>query len=157
MVADVAAEARPHEALGDGHADRVADALAKWPRRHLDTVGVAALGMPRCPASPLAERLDVVQREVVAGQVQQRVEEDAGMAVRQDEAVTVRPVRRVRIVSHDPGPEHMGQRRQRHGGARVTRVGLLGGVHGQAADDVDTELHQRRILDDRGVLGHGPS
>ena len=55
VVADVAAEARPHEALGDGHADRVADALAKRPRRHLDTVGVAALGMPRRPASPLTE------------------------------------------------------------------------------------------------------
>jgi hypothetical protein len=50
VVADVAAEARPHEALGDGHADRVADALAKRPGRDLDPVGVAALGMARRPA-----------------------------------------------------------------------------------------------------------
>ena len=36
---------------------------------------VSALGMPRCLAARLAELLDIVQRKVVTGQVQQTVEQ----------------------------------------------------------------------------------
>ena len=50
-------------------------------------------GWPGRPAAPLAERLEVVERQVVAGQVQQAVEQRAAVAGRQDEAVAVGPVR----------------------------------------------------------------
>ena len=47
-------------------------------------------------------------------------------------------------MAHDPGEQDVGQRRQGHGRARVARVGRLRGVHGQAPDDVDPELFERR-------------
>ena len=80
--------------LGDGHPDGVGEALAERAGRRLDAGRQAVLGMARRPRAPLAERLEVVEVEVVARQVEERVEEHARVAGRQDEAVAVRPVGR---------------------------------------------------------------
>ena len=98
VVAHVGAEAVAHDTLGDGHADRVAETLAQRARGHLDARRVAALGVARRLAAPLAELAQVLEREVVPGQVQEGVLEDAGVAVGEDETVTVGPVRIVRVV-----------------------------------------------------------
>jgi hypothetical protein len=84
-------EARGQVRLGDRHADGIADALAERPRRRLDALGQVALGMARREAAPLAELLDLLDRQVVARQVQQRVEEHGAVARREDEAVAVWP------------------------------------------------------------------
>ena len=78
-------------ALGHGHADGVGDALAERAGGGLDAGGVAELGVTRRAAAPLAERLQVVQRQVVAGEVEHRVEQHARVAGGEDEAVAVRP------------------------------------------------------------------
>ena len=67
------------------------------------------------------------------------------MAVGQDEAVAVGPGGFGGVVAHDPREKDVRQRRQRHGRARVARIGLLGGVHGQAAHDIDPELFELRF------------
>ena len=59
------------------------------------------------------------------------------MPGREHEAVAVGPVGRVGVVPHDPGPQHVGQRGERHRRAGVAAVGGLRHVHGQATDDVD--------------------
>ena len=122
---DLAAEAGPQPPLGDRHADRVGDALAERPGGDLDARGVAGLGVARRPAAPLAELAQVLEGEVVAGQVEHGVQQDAGVPVGQHEAVAVGPVGVARVVAHDPRPQHVGQRGQRHGRARVPGVGLL--------------------------------
>ena len=48
--------------LGDGHADRVREALAERAGRRLDAGRQAVLRVPRRPRAPLAERLEVVER-----------------------------------------------------------------------------------------------
>ena len=62
------------------------------------------------------------------------------MPGREHEAVAVGPVGRAGVVAHDPRPEHVGERRQRHRGALVTRSSGVRRVHRQTADDVDGSL-----------------
>ncbi len=157
VVADVATERGPQPAFGERHADRVGQALAERAGRDLDAGGVAGLGVARRPAAPLAELAQVVQGQVVAGEVQHGVLQDGGVPVGEDEAVAVGPLRVTWVVGHDPGPEHVGQGGERHGGARVPRLGGFRRVHGEASDDVDAELDQPGVLDDGwgGVQRHG--
>ena len=73
-------EARGERALGHRHADGVGGALPERTGRGLDARRQQRLGMARRAAAPLPERLQVVERQVVAGQVQQRVEQHAAVA-----------------------------------------------------------------------------
>ena len=63
---------------------------------------------------PLPEALQLLEREVVAGQVEAAVLEDAGMAGREDEAVAVRPLRIGRVVPKEPGPGEVRHGRRSH-------------------------------------------
>ena len=125
--------------LGDRHADRVGEALAERTGRRLDTGRQPVFGMTRRLAAPLAEVLDLVERQVVAGQVQQRVQEHARVPGTEDEPVAVRPVGLGRGVAQEPGPQHVRHRRRAHRGARVPGVRLLDGVDGERPDRVDRE------------------
>ena len=151
VVAHLVTEGGPEPALRDGHADRVGEALPQRAGRDLDSRRVAVLGVPRRAAAPLAELAQVLEREVVAGEVEHGVLQDARVAVGEHEPVAVRPLRVERVVAHDAGPEHVRQGGERHGRPGVPRVGLFRGVHRQPADDIDAELHQS------GVLHHGSS
>ena len=94
----------------------------------------------RRDAAPLPERLEVLERDGVAGQVQQRVEQHAGVPGAQHEAVAVRPVRMRRGVAQEAGPQDVGHRRGAHRGTRVAGVRLLDGVDRERPDRVDGEL-----------------
>ena len=91
VVDELVADRVAQVALRDRHADRVREALAERTRRDLDAGGEPVLGVPRRDAAELAEPPQLVERQVVAAQVQQRVQEDRGVAARQHEAVAVRP------------------------------------------------------------------
>ncbi len=146
VVAHLGPEAGPHHALGEGHADRVGEALPQRAGGDLDARGVPELGVARRPAVPLPEPAQVIERQVVAGQVQEGVLEDGGVPAREDEAVAVGPRRVERVVVHDARPEHVRQGGQGHGRARMAGARLPRRVHGQPAHDVDAELHQPRVL-----------
>ena len=60
------------EALRDRHADAVREALAERAGRRLDARRVPVLGVTRRARAPLAELLQVVEREVVAREVERR-------------------------------------------------------------------------------------
>ena len=137
VVLDVGAEAGAELALGDGHADGVGEPLAERPGRHLDAGGVAALGVARRAGPPLAEAPQVVQLEAEAAQEQQRVLEDRGVAVGEDEAVAVGPGRVGRVEAHDAAEQHVTERRERHGRPLVAGRGGQRRVHGDPADEVD--------------------
>ncbi len=130
--------------LGEREADRHRDALAERAGGGLDPGRVAALGVPGGRAAQLAEVLQVVERQPVAGQVERRVEQHRGVAGREHEAVAVEPVRVGRVVLHDARVEQIRERGERHGRAGMPRLRLLHGVHRQGADRVDGELVQLR-------------
>ncbi len=138
-----AVEARREHALGDGHADRVAEALPERPGRGLDAGGVAELRVARRARAPLAEGLQVVERDVVAREVERRVLEHAGVARAQHEAVAVGPARRRGIDLHGLAVEQVRDRREGHRRPGMARVGLLHRVHGERADRVDRAIGER--------------
>ena len=148
VVHDLGAERGGQEALGQGHAHAVGHALAQRPGGGLDAGGVAELGVAGRAAAPLTEGLEVVQAQVVAGEVQHGVEQHAGVARRQHEAVTVRPGGIGRVVAQMPREQRVGDARGAHGHAGVAGVGFLDAVDGQEADGVDTTFFE-------GQLAHG--
>src|SRR5690606_3269456 len=84
VVHDLAAEAGAHRLLGDGEADGIREALAKGAGRRLDTRHMAVFRMARGDRAPLAEVPDLVERHVlVAGQVEQRVDQHGAVAGRE--------------------------------------------------------------------------
>ncbi len=131
------AETIAEEALGDGHADGVREALAERTGRGLDADGVAGLGMTRRERTERAKRLQVFELEAVPAQVQHRVLEDRRVAVGQNEAVAVRPVRVGRVVAYHPAVEHVSERSEGHRRALVPALGVQWRVHGEPADHRD--------------------
>ncbi len=143
MIDDVVAgavEERRELRFGDRHADHVARALTERSRRRFHARRVPELRMPGSLASPLAEPADVVEREVVPGEKQRRVQQHAGMAAGEHEAIAVGPGGVRRIVAQVPRPQNVGERREGHRCARMPGVGLLHRIHGQRADGVDAQL-----------------
>ena len=65
---------------------------------------------------------------------------NGGVPGRKDEPIAVEPIGLFGVVTHDPGPENMGQWGESHGRARVSVTGFLHGIHGQATDDLHSVL-----------------
>jgi hypothetical protein len=104
-------------------------------------------GWPAVLLCSCAELLQLLQRQVVAGEVQQRVDQHRPVAVGQHEAVAVEPLRIGRVVLQVAVPQGDGDVRHAHGRAGVARVGLLHRVHGQRPDRVG---HLGGVGDRRG-------
>ena len=128
------------EPLGDREADAVREPLAERPGRHLDPGGVVQLRVTGRQRLPLAEPLQLLERVVVAGEMQRAVLEDARVPGREDEAVAVRPLRIRRVVLQHLPVEQVRERCERHRGARVAGVRLLDRIHGERPDRVDRKL-----------------
>src|ERR1700752_5339666 len=62
----------------------------------------------------LAKTLVLRVHRARAGEIQHGPEQHRGVAVRQDEAIAIRPDRVLRIEAHDLVPDHVDQRRERH-------------------------------------------
>jgi hypothetical protein len=137
----------------DRHADAGGDPLPQRTGRRLDPRHPVIFRVSRRLALELAEVADVVERDrrlaqafilgvdrLGAGEMQDRPQQHRGMAVRQNEAVAIRPDRILRIETHDPVPQRIDQRRQGHRRTGMARLRLLDGVDGQRANRVDRQL-----------------
>ncbi len=91
-------------------------------------------------AAPLAEALQLIQRQIITGQVQQAVEQHRAMPARKDEAVAVRPARVGRVVAQMARPDGIGHRGGAHRQAGVAGVGLLHAIGGEKPDGVDGQI-----------------
>ncbi len=116
-------------------------ALARpWPS---GPVVVSTPGVCRCSGWPgvrlpqVRSRLQVVQGQPVAGQVQLDIQGQAGMPAGQHETVPAEPVRVRRVMPQDVLEQQVGGRGEAHRRARVAGPGLLHRVHGQHPDQVD--------------------
>ena len=131
-----AVEFRGQQLLGQRHAHGIGDALAQWTGGGFHARRHAHFGVTGGLAVQLAETLDLRHRQVVAGQVQQRIEQHGAVAVGQHEAVAIRPVRVDRVVLEVAVPQHLGDVGHAHGGTRVAGLGLFDGVHRQHTDGI---------------------
>ena len=131
-----AVELLREQALGERHADRVREPLPERAGGRLDARRHAVLRVSRRHRAELAEALQLLDRQVVAGEVQQRVEQHRAVAVREHEAVAVGPLRVGRVVAQVPVPERDRDLGHAHRHARMSGVRRLHRVHGERADGV---------------------
>ena len=138
-------EARVLHARGERHADGVRDPLAERARRRLDARRVPILRMPGRAAPELAEALELVHRQVVAREVEQRVEQHRAVAGGEHEPVATGPGGIARVEPEVARPQDVRRIRHAHGHARVARARLLDRVHGEEPDRVRGLRGQRRV------------
>ncbi|CAI1167777.1 Uncharacterised protein [Serratia liquefaciens] len=141
-----AVELRGQGAFGNGEADGVGDALAQWAGGGFHAWGVAVFRVARGFGVQLAEVFQLAHRQVVAGEVQQAVNQHGAMAVREDEAVTVSPVRVGRVVVQVVTPQDFGDVRHAHRCTRVAGICFLYGVHAECADGVGKLFTRGHVL-----------
>ena len=132
----VAVEFGGEQLLGERHADRVADALPERAGGCFDARRVADFGVARRFAVQLAEFFQFIERQIVAGQVQQCVDEHRSVPVGEHKTVAVGPFRGGRVVFQVTIPQRHGDFRHAHRSARMPGVGCLYTVHGENADGV---------------------
>jgi len=134
-----AVEGRGQVRLRYGHAYRRGEALAQRAGGGLNARGLPVFGMAGRCALPLAELLEILQGDAVAGQVEQAVQQHAPMPGGQDEPIAIRPLRIRGVVLHELRPQHIRHRRCAHRQAGVAAVGFLNSINRQHPDGVDAE------------------
>ena len=87
------------------HADGISEARAERPRCAFHPRSASNLRMPRSAAFPLPELRDLVQRQIVACQMQHRILEHRSVPDRKHKTVAVRPIRNLRIVAQKACPK----------------------------------------------------
>ena len=143
MIDDIetgAVEARRQMALRNGEADCIGEALAERSGRDFDARRQPAFGMARRLAFPLPEALDLLERQIVAGKMQERVEQSGAVTGGQYEAIPVVPFRIFGVVLEESGPQHIGHRRGAERQAGMAAVGLLNHVDGEKPKRIDAAL-----------------
>ncbi|CAI1197903.1 Uncharacterised protein [Serratia quinivorans] len=141
-----AVELRAQGTFGNGETDGVGDALTQRAGGGFHAWGVAVFRVARGFGVQLAEVFQLAHRQVVAGEVQQAVNQHGAMAVGEDEAVTVSPVRVGRVVVQVVTPEDFGDVRHAHRCTRVAGICFLYGVHAECADGVGKLFTRGHVL-----------
>src|SRR5208282_1258009 len=86
------------------HSDAVTEALPERPGGSLDAGRVMVLGMAGGQAAKLPKAFDFIEREIVAGQIQQAVQQHRAVTCREHESVAAVPLRIARIVAQEARP-----------------------------------------------------
>ncbi len=128
--------------LGEGEPDRVGETLTERTGGDLDARGVAPFGVAGRLGAELAEAPELLDGQVVAAQVQQRVQEHRRVTRREHEPVALGPRRVGRVVTQVLREERPPDRRQPHGSAGVSAVRLLDAVDRQRADGRDGQFRR---------------
>jgi len=105
--------------------------------------------------TPLAEALEVVEGNVVAGEEQQAIDERRGVTVGEDEPVAVGPLGMRGIVVHDGVKQGIADGRAAHGRSGMAALGFLYRVKGEQTQRVDGEFVERRLVE--GLVREGGS
>jgi len=134
--------ARGQVRFGNRFADRIGKSLSQRAGAHLDPRGQPVLGMTGRDAAPLPKLLDLFQRQIVARQVQQTIQQHRAVSGREHEAVAIEPLRMGRVVTEVTGPEHVGHGGGAHRQPGVPAVGLLHGIYRKEADRIDAQSIQ---------------
>jgi hypothetical protein len=90
-------------------------------------------------AAPLAKPPQLIKRQIVTGRVEERVKKSAAVSGREDEAISVRPMRVPRIVAEESIPQHVGNGRRAERQAGVSGSRFLDHVDGEHAKRVNAQ------------------
>ena len=126
--------------LRSGDADGHAEPLSEGTGGDFHARGFAVFRVAGGVGSPLTELLKLFHGQVVAGEMQGSVEEHRGVAVGEDEAITVDPLGIGGIMLHELVVEQVGDGSAGERCAGMARVGLLNSVDGEEAEGIDREL-----------------
>ena len=151
-----AVEAFSQPALGQRHAHAVGEAGAQRAGGRLDAHSVTRFGVAGRLAAPLAKALQLVQRQVVAGQMQHGVEQHGAVTGAEHEAVAVHPLRVGRAVAHDARPQRQRGDGHAHGHTGMARVGGLhtvGGEHANGVGGFAFKFAGKLLVERRNCLG----
>ena len=159
MVHDLGAEARAQAFFGHRETDRVRNSLTKRPRRRLHARDMAVFRVAGRDCAPLAEVPDLVQRHIlVAGEVQERIDQHRSMARRQDEPVAVGPAGGGSVELEMLFEKHGRHVGHTHRHARMAGIRGLNRIHGERADCAGLHPVVGVFIAKRGnVQGPGPS
>jgi len=114
--------------FSQSHAHSISNTLSQWTGRGFHASGVAVFRMAGGFAVQLAEVFQVFDGYVVAGQVQQAVQQHGRVTIGKDEAVTVVEFRVGRVMIEELRPQYFRHFRHTHRRTRVARVGFLYGI-----------------------------
>ena len=126
--------------LRDAHADAVGKTLAKRPSRNLDAVGQNIFRVSRRLRVQLAKTFELIERQIVSCQVQQRVKQHRTVSRRQQKTVAAKPFRIFRVVSQKLGPQHIRRRSHAQRQPRMPGIRLLHAVERERAYSVYAKL-----------------
>jgi len=118
------------------HADRVRETLAERTGRGFDCRKFAVLRMTGGLRVQLAEALDFLDREIVAGQMQQRIQQHRTVAVAEHETIAIEPFRIRRVMAEEIIPQHFGDVGHAHRHARMAGFRGFDRIHGQRSNGV---------------------
>src|SRR5688572_32618771 len=94
-------------------------------------------------AVPLAKLFDLIERDIVTGEVQHAVKQHRSMPGRQHEAIAIRPLGIPWTVLEEASPQNICRWRKSHRRAGMPRIRLLDCVDRQRADRIDAQLIKR--------------
>ena len=160
MVHDLVARAVEldgQQFLRESHAHGIGETLSERPGGGLDARRHAHFRVARGLAVQLTKPAQLLHRQVIARQMQQRVQEHRAVAVGEHEPVAVRPVRIGGIMLEEPAPEDLGNFGHAHrqtgmpafrgfhrvDGEHAQGVGQLGALGG---GDLDSCVHAARLF-----------
>ncbi len=147
-------ELRGQELLGERHAHRVGQPLAERAGGGLDPGRGPHLRVAGGLRVQLAEALQLLDRQVVARQVQERVLQHRAVAVGQHETVAVGPARRRRIVLEVARPQRHRDLRHPHRHPRMAALRRLHRVHRERSQRIGHRLHVASPLGRLVLHGH---
>ena len=113
-------ELRRQRAFSDRQTHGVGQPLAQRPGGGFDARRVADFRVARRFRVQLTEVLQLFHRQIVAGEVQQAIEQHRAVAVGKNKTVAVGPCGVSRVVFQVVAPQHFGDVRHAHRHARVT-------------------------------------
>ncbi len=131
-------------AFGNRQPHRVSQPLAERAGGGLNARRIADLRVARRFGVQLAEVFQLLNRQIVAGEVQQAVEQHRGVTVGENKAVAVVPCRIGRVMLEEIVPQHFSDIGHAHWRAGMAGVGFLYRIHAQGADGVG-KLFTRHI------------
>ena len=144
-----------HPTAGDRHADTGRHPLSQRAGRRLHAGGPAVFGVAGRLAVELTEALDVVERQgelaqplvlgvhgLHAREREHRIEQQRGVAHREDEPIPVGPDGIVGIEAQELLPQTVDDRSHGHRGPGVPRLRRLHRVHRERADGVDGQAFE---------------
>ena len=116
------------------HANRITNTLPQRASGSFYARGNAHFGVASGFAVQLAEVLQLAHWQVIASQMQQRVQQHGAVAVAQHKTIAVIPLWVCRIVAQMAAPQGYGHFSHAHRSSRMARVGFLNSIHSQCAN-----------------------